>query len=95
MIFDALIRLNFVENDPFFIENRSFSRKIVQIGPKSGHISENRVILDEKMGKSDENFGSLKIPPERLRNELIQTPSARFFIKKLMTKWHYRQLKAM
>lgn len=95
MIFDALIRLNFVENHPFFVENRSIFHFFIQNGPKSGHISENRAILDEKMGKSDENLGGPKIPTERLRFELFQLPSARFFIKKLMTKWHYRQLKAM
>ena len=95
MIFDALIRLNFVENDPFFIENRSIFHFFVQNGSNSGHISENRAILDEKMGKSDENFGGPKIPTEGLRNEVFQTPSRRFFIKKLMTKWHYGQLKAM
>lgn len=81
MIFDALIRPNFVENDPFFIENDSISHFFIQNGSKSGHISENRAILDEKMGKSDENFGGPKILTEGLRFESIQTPSARFFIK--------------
>ena len=95
MIFDALIRPNFVENDPFFVENRQISHFFVQNDSKSGHISENRAILDEKMGKSDKNFEGPKIPTESLRFESIQTPSARFFIKKLMAKWHYRQLKAM
>lgn len=75
MIFDALIRPNFVENDSFFVENRSIFHFFIQNGPKSGHISENRAILDEKMGKSDENFGGPKIPTEALRNELIQTPN--------------------
>lgn len=68
MIFDALIRPNFVENDPFFVENRSISHFFIQNGSKSGYISENRAILDEKMGKSDENFGGPKIPTEALRN---------------------------
>lgn len=95
MIFDALIRSNFVENDPFFVENRSISHFFVQNDSKSGHISENRAILDEKMGKSDENFGGPKIPTERPRFESIQPQIGRFFIKKLMTKWHYKQLKAM
>lgn len=95
MIFDALIQPNFVENDLIFVENDPFLSFFVQNGPKSGPKSENRAILDEKMGKSDENFGGPKIPTESLRNDLFQLPSARFFIKKLMTKWHYRQLKAM
>lgn len=73
MIFDALIRLNFVENDPFFVENRSISHFFIQNDSKSGHISENRAILDEKMGKSDENFGGPKIPTKGLRFEFIQT----------------------
>ena len=95
MIFDVLIQPNFVENGLIFVENGPFLSFFVQNGPKSGHISENQAILDEKMGKSDENFGGLKIPTESLRFESIQTPSARFFIKKLKAKWHYRQLKAM
>ena len=95
MIFDVLIQPNFVENDPFFIENDLISHFFVQNGSKSGHISENRAILDEKMGKSDENFGGPKSPTKGLRFESIQPQIARFFIKKLMTKWHYRQLKAM
>lgn len=95
MIFDVLIQPNFVENHPIFVENDSISHFFVQNDSKSGHISENRAILDEKMGKSDENFGGLKIPTESLRFKPFQTPSARFFTKKLMTKWHYRQLKAM
>lgn len=73
MIFDVLIQPNFVENDPIFVENRSISHFFIQNGSKSGHISENRAILDEKMGKSDENFGGSKIPTEALRNEVFQT----------------------